>query len=163
MIENHIDLLNNTPIFGGSRTDTIQLILESSKVVKKSNNQYFFKDNDLADSMFILISGQVEVQKTLGDKTYQISHLLAGDCFGEMAIIDHCTRSASVIALETCQAIELGIESFNSIYTSDIKQYTMLQMNMGREVSRRLRLANERLFETQIKNDLKDKVDIHSV
>ena len=158
MQQHYINLLNKTPLFGGIRSDTIQLILNSAKTIEKSKGQYFFKENELADSMFLLLNGQVEIQKTWGDKSYGISHLLAGDCFGEMAIIDHCTRSASVIAVDSCEAIELNIECFNNVYSEDIKQYTMLQMNMGREVSRRLRQANELLFQTKIENDLKDNI-----
>jgi len=163
MQQDHIQLLNNTPIFGGIRPDIVQSILEQSKVVEKSKGQYFFKENELADSMFILLKGEVEIQKTWRDKSYQITHLLPGDCFGEMAIIDHCTRSASVIALNSSQALELNIECFNKIYAEDIKQYTLLQMNMGREVSRRLRQANDLLFQSKIENDLKDNIYHHTV
>lgn len=158
MQQSTLDLFNKTPLFGGIRPDIIQTIIDHSKVIEKSKGQYFFKENDLADSMFILLKGEVEIQKSWKDKSYQISHLLPGDCFGEMAIIDRCTRSASVIALNSCQAIELGIECFNNIYSQDIKQYTMLQMNMGREVSRRLRQANDLLFQSKIENDLKDNI-----
>ena len=158
MLPNHVQLLTNTPLFGGIRTDIIQLILEDAKMIDKWKGQYFFKENELAESMFLLINGQVEVQKTWKNKTYQIAQLFAGDCFGEMAIIDHNTRSASVIATEPCKAIELDINYISNIYSKDIKQYSMLQMNMGREVSRRLRQANELLFQTKIENDLKDNI-----
>ena len=163
MQQDHIQLLNNTPIFGGIRPDIVQSVLEQSQVIEKTKGQYFFKENELADSMFILLNGEVEIQKTWGGKSYQITHLMPGDCFGEMAIIDHCTRSASIIALNSCQALELNIKCFNSIYTQDIKQYTMLQMNMGREVSRRLRQANDLLFQTRIENDLKDNIYLPTV
>jgi len=160
MPPNYTQLLNNTPIFGGIRSDIIQSVLEQSRVVEKIRGQYFFKENELANSMFILLKGEVEIQKTWGGKSYQITHLMPGDCFGEMAIIDHCARSASIIALNSCQALELNIECFNKLYTQDIKQYTMLQMNMGREVSRRLRQANDLLFQTRIENDLKDNISL---
>jgi len=151
-----IDLLNNTPLFGGIRPDTLQLMLKQSQVIEKTKGQRFFKENELADSMFILLKGEIAIQKIWREKTYEITYLYPGDCFGEMAIIDHCARSASVIALNTCEAIELNIECFNKIYAEDIKQYTMLQMNMGREVSRRLRQANDLLFQSRVEKDLKD-------
>lgn len=81
--------------------------------------------------MFVLLNGQVEIQKSWQGKSYQISYLMANDCFGEMAIIDHCTRSASVLAQDTCEAIEFNVECFNQVYQQDLKQYTLLQMNLG--------------------------------
>ena len=36
------------------------------------------------------------------------------------------------------------------LYQHDLEQFTLLQMNLGREVSRRLREADERLFRMQM-------------
>lgn len=158
MQQNHINTLNNSALFGGLSPEITHLLIENSQVITKTKNQYFFKENDIADSMYILLNGEVNIQKQWRGKSYQISHLMAGDCFGEMAMIDHNTRSASVIAHNICQALEFDIECFNQVYQHDLKQYTMLQMNMGREVSRRLREANELLFQANIKNDLLDNI-----
>jgi CRP/FNR family cyclic AMP-dependent transcriptional regulator len=58
-------------------------------------------------------------------------------------------RSASVVAVEPCSAIELSSASLFAIYEKDLEQFTLIQMNMGREVSRRLREADDRLFEAR--------------
>jgi len=163
MQNTYVEMLKNIPIFGGIRLEVLQLMLDHSNVVNKSKGDYFFRENELAGSMFVLLKGNVEITKTWRDKSYTIAQLLPGDCFGEMAIIDHCTRSANVIAVEDCQAIELTIECFNEIYLEDIKQYTMLQMNMGREVSRRLREANDLLFQSKIEHNLKDDIYVRTV
>lgn len=163
MQQNQLDMINNSPIFGGIQADTVRNILKHSKIIEKDKDQYFFRENELAESMFILLDGQVEIQKSWQGKSYQIQQLLAGNCFGEMAIIEHCARSASVIALNHCQAIELNIECFNEIYLQNIEEYSMLQLNMGREVSRRLREANDLLFKNEIENDLKDNIYLSSV
>jgi hypothetical protein len=36
------------------------------------------------------------------------------------------------------------------VYARDLKQFALIQMNMGREVCRRLREANNRLFGTRM-------------
>ncbi len=48
------------------------------------------------DSMFVLQSGKVDVLKSWGRREYLLSTLKEGDCFGEMALMDHGPRSASV-------------------------------------------------------------------
>jgi CRP-like cAMP-binding protein len=63
-----------------------------------------------------------------------------------MAIIDHCPRSASVRAVEDCIAIRITAAILYEVYGQDLKQFTLIQMNMGREVCRRLRDADNRLF-----------------
>ena len=67
-----------------------------------------------------------------------------------MAIIDHCHRSASVRATEDCSAIRISAADLYRVYGQDLKQFALIQMNMGREVSRRLREANNRLFSAQM-------------
>jgi CRP-like cAMP-binding protein len=74
----------------------------------------------------------------------------AGDCFGEMAVIDHCPRSASVRAVEDCRAIRISAADLYQVYAQDLKQFTLIQMNMGREVCRRLRAADGRLFSAKM-------------
>ena len=69
-----------------------------------------------------------------------------GDCFGEMAVMDHCPRSASVRAVEHCFAIRISAANLYEVYEQDLKQFALIQMNMGREVCRRLREADNRLF-----------------
>ena len=81
---------------------------------------------------------------------YLLCRLQAGDCFGEMALMDLFPRSASVRAAQACTAIELSTAIIFQIYEKDLEQFALMQMNIGREVSRRLRLADERLFRARI-------------
>jgi CRP-like cAMP-binding protein len=62
-----------------------------------------------------------------------------------MALIDMSPRSASVIALEDCSAIRLTNADLFRVYRADLEQFALIQMNLARELSRRLRIANERL------------------
>jgi CRP-like cAMP-binding protein len=67
-----------------------------------------------------------------------------------MAVMDLFPRSASVSAVEDCTAIRLSAANLHQIYARDLKQFTLIQMNMGREVSRRLREADNRLFRARM-------------
>jgi CRP-like cAMP-binding protein len=69
-----------------------------------------------------------------------------GDCVGEMALMDLFPRSASVRALSDCTAIRLTPQDLLRLFETDVEQFAMIQMNLGREVSRRLRHTDELLF-----------------
>jgi CRP/FNR family cyclic AMP-dependent transcriptional regulator len=66
--------------------------------------------------------------------------------FGEMAVMDLRPRSASVQAIENSAAICLSAANLYRVYARDLKQFALIQMNMGREVCRRFRETDERLF-----------------
>lgn len=141
-----IELLQRTPIFGGIREDMLELLLNPPAMVCVRTGGFFFHENDTADSLFVLEAGRVAVFKHWDGRQYRLRELGPGDCFGEMALMDLLPRSASVVALEDCRAIELSISALQRVCESDIEQFAMMQMNLGREVSRRLRELEERLL-----------------
>jgi CRP-like cAMP-binding protein len=141
-----IELLQRMPIFGGIRADILQFLLGLCPVVAFATNEFFFREHDQADSMFVLEKGKAAVLKSWRGRDYFLRTLQEGDCFGEMAVMDLCPRSASVRAVEDCAAIRISAEHLHRLYARDLKQFTLIQMNMGREVCRRLRESDNRLF-----------------
>jgi CRP-like cAMP-binding protein len=148
--EARIHLLQTTPLFGGLDADTIRMLLAGCPVVSVIANDFFFREHDEADAMFVLELGKAVVLKSWHGKDYALHTLKVGDCFGEMAIMDRCPRSASVRAAENCSAIRISSADLHQVYLRDLKQFALMQMNMGREVCRRLRDANDRLYSAKM-------------
>lgn len=138
------------PIFGGIREDILDFILATAEILTIPSGEYFFRENDTGNAMFVLESGKVAVIKTWKSVEYLLTEFHEGDCFGEMSLIDLGPRTASVVALEECSAIKLSNSNILRIYQKDLEQFTMIQMNMGREVSRRLRSMDEYLFQAKV-------------
>jgi len=146
MQEARIELLQRMPIFGGIRTEILQFLLVLCPIASVPTNEFFFREHDEGDSMFVLETGKVAVLKSWHGQDYLLKILKEGDCFGEMAVMDHCQRSAAVRAVEDCIAIRISAANLYKVYAHDLKQFALIQMNMGREVCRRLREADNRLF-----------------
>ena len=146
MQEARIELLQRMPIFGGIRTETLQFLLSLCPIESVPMSEYFFREHDEGDSMFVLEMGKAAVLKSWRGQDFPLQTLNEGDCFGEMALMDHCPRSASIRAVEDCIAIRISAANLYRVYAQDLKQFALIQMNMGREVCRRLREANDRLF-----------------
>jgi CRP/FNR family cyclic AMP-dependent transcriptional regulator len=142
MEEARIKLLQRMPVFGGVRADILQFLLGLCPVVSVRANEHFFHEHDQADSMFVIEAGKVAVH----GEEYLLRILKEGDCFGEMAVMDLLPRSASVRAVEDCTAIRLSAANLYRLYERDLKQFALIQMNMGREVARRLRETDNQLF-----------------
>lgn len=151
MRQSRLQLLQEMPIFGGVGEQALELILNNANIIKVNKGQYFFQEDDLANSMYVLEKGKVEVVRAWQGKQYTLNLLNPGDCFGEMALMGFRPRSASVRALQDSQAIEIAIGQFPELYDAYPQQFTLIQMNMGREVCRRLCEADTRLFIDDIK------------
>lgn len=146
MQEARIELLQRMPVFGGVRADVLQFLLGVCSVVSVPTNEFFFREHDQGDSMFVLEAGKAAVLKSWRGQEYLVRTLKEGDCFGEIAVMDHLPRSASVRAVEDCTAICLSAANLYRVSAQDPKQFALIQMNMGREVCRRLRESDNRLF-----------------
>ena len=146
MKESRLRLLQDMPIFGGIQEPTLEFLRDSASIIKITKGDYFFHETDLGNAMYVLEKGRVEVLREWEGVQYKLRELNVGDCFGEMALMECCPRSASVHAVEDCQAIEITAAKFHEVYNKYPQEYILMYMNMGREVSRRLRQADGRLF-----------------
>ena len=64
------------------------------------------------------------------------------DCFGEMSMIDMQSRSATVRALAPSRLLKVTSEDMDALYRSDLKSYTLIVLNIARDLSRRLRVTD---------------------
>ena len=163
MTESHILLLQAMPVFGGVNEQTLNFLIDNTNVISVAQGRYFFREGDPGDSMYVIIEGDVEIIKTWRDHNYVLRTMQCGDSFGEMALIDLFPRSASVRAVHDTRAIELTYDLLYQIYEKDIEQFALIQMNVGRELSRRLRNADELLFKAKVEHSvLKDEHGFHT-
>jgi EAL domain-containing protein (putative c-di-GMP-specific phosphodiesterase class I) len=73
-----------------------------------------FAEGDVGGCAYLIDSGRVEIQVDSLDGTKTpVAILGVGDIFGEMAIIDGSPRSASAVALEECEVVEVSKEQLN--------------------------------------------------
>jgi CRP-like cAMP-binding protein len=137
MPSQRVELLQSMSIFGAIRDDIVEFIIERAPPLIVSAGDYFFREGDIADSMFVLEAGEAAVVK--GDDGHLLRHVVAGQCFGEMSLIDLAPRSASVRAITDCTALRITSGCLYDVYGKDVEQFAIIEMNMAREVSRRMR------------------------
>ena len=145
-----VEMLERIPVFGALREDALNLLLEHAHDVRVQRGSWFFHEADTADSMFVLKRGRVSVIKGWQGRSVLLGQLGTGDCFGEMALMDLMPRSASVRADEDCLAVEFNAGDLLVLFEHDVEQFALMQMNLAREVCRRLRITDELLFRARM-------------
>jgi CRP/FNR family transcriptional regulator, cyclic AMP receptor protein len=141
-----LKLLREMPIFGGVDDATLTFLLDGAKQVEIEAGAYFFREGDIDNTLYVLEQGRVAVYRYWQGRKYQLRELGEGDCFGEMALMDFQPRSAEVVATRHALAMQISAAQLMALYERNPDQYTMIYMNLGREVCRRLREADRRLF-----------------
>ncbi len=153
MGETRIRLLERMPIFGGINGEILTFLLERSSLVTIPEGEYFFREGSRGTSTFVLEEGSISIVKAWNGRDYLLRHLETGDCFGEVALLDFGPRSASVLADVNCTAIEITARDLLEVSKRNFEQFAMIYMNLGRELSRRLRAADERVFRARLAGD----------
>jgi len=139
MTKTDIHFFQNMPIFGGLTEDSLELIIKRSKAIELKKGDYFYQEGDHGSSLYVLTQGSVKGSKNIDGDEFQIDILSEGDCFGIMELIDPSPRLNSVMAQTFCTALKVSGLDLLELYKQNLEQYTLIQMNMAREISRRLR------------------------
>ena len=137
------EFLQAQPLFGGVDDQSIAAIIPLMRELSFAAGEAIVQEGEDGDSLFVICSGSVEVLKasTVADGHIEkrLAVLKVGDVFGEMELIDMQRRSATVRALEPVSALALSNGDLFCIYESDLPTFTLIVLNLARELSRRLR------------------------
>ncbi|MBI5121286.1 MAG: ion transporter [Rhodospirillales bacterium] len=106
-------MVSKVPLFSGLNASIIADIagLFAPKVAVPGER--LVRKGDPADAMFLIVSGEVEVD--VGDTP---KRLKTGDFFGEIALLEKTTRTATVRAVSTCQLLALEVDDFERLLDS---------------------------------------------
>ena len=136
--------LARIPIFAGLPDRVMDIIAGKLRVVQVVAGAQLLREGEHARSMFVVREGELQILKRgKGGTEYKLATLKTGDCVGEMALIDIQPRSATARALGQATLYVLDLAEIAKLYSSDVEAYALLVLNISREISRRLRVADE--------------------
>ena len=141
-------MLNTIPLFQSLSQSQLASVGAHAawRVVEKGD--IVVRQGEVADSLFVIASGQVKVYMTEGDREVILKTLSAGDFFGELPMLDMEPRSASVAAVERCHLQTLTYKSLRRAMegSSDIAKRVL------ETLAKRLRDADRKISTLALMN-----------
>jgi CRP-like cAMP-binding protein len=136
--------LRDIGLFGGVSDAGLEVLARELPHIRVEPGSLIVREGDTSSEMFVVIQGELEVVKRADDGSHvRVAMLGPGDWFGEMAILNVHPRSASVRTLAPSLLLTMGAEQVDRLlYRRDLKDYSLLLMNISRELGRRLRVAD---------------------
>ena len=74
-----------------------------------------FEEGAEGDSVFVIISGDIEISRLSGDGRNAVARLAAGDFFGEMSVIVGARRTGRAVAMAPSTLLEVDGETFEQM------------------------------------------------
>ena len=139
--------LQNHNIFKDLIPQELDIIKKFMQMTEADMGQVIFKQGSAAESMCLVLSGELEVTKSAADG-HQVKIATVGDgqSVGEMALVDGMVRSATVTASLLTTIIILKRSDFDEI----LKQYpriaAKLMKGIARHISINLRKTSDQLM-----------------
>ncbi len=129
--------LKSVELFHKINGEDLAQIAGIAKETHFENGELIIQQGALGNSMYLIIEGEVSVHRA----KQKIARLGEREAFGEMAILDHEPRSASVTAITDVSCLKIEREDFYALMSDKPE----IAYGIIRVLTQRLRAANQRM------------------
>jgi CRP/FNR family transcriptional regulator, cyclic AMP receptor protein len=109
--QTHLDHLATVPLFSACSKKELQAVARASDEISLGPGRVLCEQDTVGREAFIILEGTAEVRRN-GRK---VATLGPGACLGEMALLDHGPRTATVTAASDMKVLVLGAREFSAI------------------------------------------------
>jgi CRP/FNR family transcriptional regulator, cyclic AMP receptor protein len=115
---------------------TINEFLHEREYIK---GEIVFDEGDKSQAVYFILKGKVLICRQARPVDGVIADISAGQCFGEMALINNSPRMAQAIAAEDCTLKVLFREDFLRLIEAHSRIASKLTLELARMLAERLR------------------------
>jgi CRP/FNR family cyclic AMP-dependent transcriptional regulator len=147
--QNFTEFLMDVPIFTDLDKETLGKIASLGRRRAYEKDSVILLEEDIGSALFVIIKGKVKVSRSSNDGKEVIFAILGpSDFFGEMAILDGLTRSATVAAIEDSELFIIQRNDFIKL----LKTYPEVSISLLQELTKRLRTADLKIKALSLKD-----------
>ena len=126
-----IIMLKGVDLFSSLTADELFALAKIATEERYLNGEIIFNEGEPGDSMYVIIHGSVSVF----NKRNNLAELSKGECFGEMALLDHEPRSSSIKANSDIPILKIDEKKFYDLIAENLQ----ITQGIMRILSKRLR------------------------
>ena len=133
-------------LLDGLSAEQVDLFFDLATLRSYGDQEVIISEGDPGDSLFVLSSGRVRVEKaTIVRRQEILTSLERGECFGELSLIDRRPRSATVRASGGAEVYAFMQDDLEPFFATHLDIHRRLLENLVKITSQRLRRVDETL------------------
>lgn len=142
----HKNTFKTAYLFRNLEPAELELFINKAEYAEWNANNIIIREDDPGEHLFLILSGKVRITKRTYEGIEQILGILStGDFFGEMVLLDHRSRSASVYSHTQTKLAKIPHSDISTILTDNPRIGLKVVRAFSEVLSLRLRSANDKL------------------
>jgi CRP-like cAMP-binding protein/serine/threonine protein phosphatase PrpC len=133
------------PLFAHCTERELRSVAAATRPTRLESGRILFSEGDPGEELYLLIAGRVRIER----KGQVLATLGPGSNFGEMAMLDERTRSATALTLDDCELLVIHRDAFFALLRTNPMLAMKILWNMLLRLSSNLRNTSARLAELQ--------------
>ena len=147
-----IGVLKRVSFFSHLGRQQLVHLAKAGHISSAKPDEVVVREGEPANSMYVILDGQVRVYKSDQDqKQIEIAKLGAGSFFGELALLEQGTRSATVACITSCEFFILDQPSFLGLL--EITDANVIH-RLFTILAERVRDTSERVFREELSRQM---------
>lgn len=149
------------PIFGGLEDPKLDSVIGLLEETSFPAGAMVVRQGETSRTMYVVAEGEMVVRRAGPSGVMRkVVRLHRGEFFGETTLIEIHPSDATVVADHAARLYTLSNRALYALYQRDAGAYLILVMNIARELSRRLRKAENRVCELAEQAEEDDRTQI---
>lgn len=140
-IDTEVKSLQALPMFKGVEAAKLKLLAFASERLSYKAGDLFFKQGDMSDSAYVVLSGGVDVLLEIGGSRLKVAQIPRGAIVGEMGVLSGSPRSATIEASEPTEALRIRKDLFFDL----LNEFPQIAVAVMRDLALRLEKTNAQL------------------
>jgi CRP/FNR family transcriptional regulator, cyclic AMP receptor protein len=137
--DDYIDHLASVPLFRGMTNKELREIARATVELQVEQGREFVTQGDVGREAFIIVEGTADIVRN----GKSIAKLGAGECVGELALLDHGPRTTSVVAETPLTVLVLGPREFSGL----LEEVPTLSRKIMEALASRVRELDSQVFD----------------
>ncbi len=117
------ELLAQVPLFSHLSRRQLKRLADSTSEQRYMEDAAIVRAGEDGDSFYVIVEGQARVENAAGK---MVNHLVPGDFFGEISLLDGGARTATVVSETPMRMLVLKRNTFRKVVTDDSTVATKL-------------------------------------
>jgi CRP-like cAMP-binding protein len=141
-----LPILKRVTIFSGFADNHIRELCGRCALIQACTGDILLEENTPATEIFILLKGKLTIVLNLKEEPLEVVEFGSGSCVGEASVIGIQMHSASAVVMEDATMLVLSRQVLMDLFESDKSLFSLLILNIARELARRLHRTDEILL-----------------